>query len=101
MTMNTSRNPPPTGPEKTIDPVGAGFAIGLPLLAAAVTIGLTALWQDQLPAQIATHWGSGPEPGLTLPGLMFTINTALMATQLGLPDAWGGHSRPGPSDSGY
>lgn len=116
---------------RALDPVGAAFAIGVPLLAAAVTLGLTALWQDRLPAALATHWGSGSAPdgfsspwsnswfvaalivligggcaatagfaraqlmlrrvmlvtGLTLTGLIFTVNTVLMSSQLGLHDA--------------
>ncbi|WP_024793007.1 DUF1648 domain-containing protein [Tomitella biformata] len=116
---------------KRIDPVGAVFAFGIPLVAAAVTIALTAMWQDRLPTQIGTHWSSGPEPdgfsgvwsntwfmvamiivigggcstiaafasvqlmlrrimlvvGLTVTGLMFTVNTAMMASQLDLQDS--------------
>lgn len=123
----------PTSTPASIDPVGAGFAIGLPLLAGAATLVLAASWQDRLPVPLATHWSLGPEPdgfsrlwshtwfmvamiilvgggsavaaafaavhlmlrrillivGLTVTGMMFTINTVLMASQRGLQDASG------------
>ena len=123
---------PPPKP-RSIDPAGTAFSFGVPLLATAATLALTALWQDRLPLRMATHWGTGGEPdgfsgvwanswsvvammvviggscgavaafasvqlllrrillviGLTVTGMMFTINTVLMASQLGLQNASG------------
>jgi hypothetical protein len=39
-----------------IDPAGALFGLGLPLLSALTVLVLTAVWQPRLPEQIATHW---------------------------------------------
>ncbi len=48
---------------RRIDPAGAVFGLGVPVGAAGLTLVVTALWVDRLPAEIATHWsgGSGPD----------------------------------------
>lgn len=47
---------------RRFDPVGAAFVLGFPVLAAIVTLALTAAWSDRLPARIATHWSGGSAP---------------------------------------
>lgn len=41
---------------RVVDPVGALFGIGLPVLGALLVLGLTAAWTPRLPERIATHW---------------------------------------------
>lgn len=45
-----------------VDPLGAAVGVGFPLAAAAVTLILTAAWQDRLPDPIASHWSGGGAP---------------------------------------
>ncbi|MEE2035072.1 DUF1648 domain-containing protein [Rhodococcus chondri] len=41
---------------RVIDPAGALFGLGLPLLSALAVLALTVAWQPRLPDRIATHW---------------------------------------------
>jgi len=41
---------------RTIDPIGALFGLGIPVLCAVGVVWLTSAWTPRLPSEIATHW---------------------------------------------
>ncbi|MFC9786718.1 DUF1648 domain-containing protein [Rhodococcus sp. NPDC127528] len=52
---------------RTFDPAGVLFGVTIPVLAAAAGLVLTRMWQERLPASIATHWsGENPDGFTTL-----------------------------------
>ncbi|MFD6894186.1 DUF1648 domain-containing protein [Rhodococcus sp. NPDC060086] len=47
---------------RVVDPAGALFGLGIPLLCALVVLVLTVTWEPRLPAEVASHWsGSAPD----------------------------------------
>ncbi|MGF7122037.1 DUF1648 domain-containing protein [Rhodococcus sp. BE178] len=75
MTTPTPDPFPPPALARVIDPAGAVFGIGVPVLAAAAGIVLTYMLESRLPEQIATHWsGDGGTPD----GFMSPTSSAWM-----------------------
>lgn len=67
---------------RVIDPAGALFGLGLPLVAAAATLLLTRVWESRLPPRIATHWSGSAPDGFSDP-VSFSWTMALVILLVG------------------
>ncbi|OOL29260.1 beta-carotene 15,15'-monooxygenase [Rhodococcus rhodochrous] len=67
---------------RVIDPAGALFGLGLPLVAAGVALLLPRLWESRLPPRIATHWSGSAPDGFSDPA-SFSWTMALVILLVG------------------
>ncbi|KAA0025002.1 DUF1648 domain-containing protein [Antrihabitans cavernicola] len=68
--------------QRTFDPVGVLFGIGLPVVAAVVGVLVTHLWRHRLPDRLATHWSGAAPNGFSDPttsAWTFALITLLVA----------------------